>query len=104
MVLPEYKVPSYPKIRRFMRENHEYIPCNPDIPCKLREFGKCYEDIHHEAHPKDEYRTRLEKKFRMNILNKVLMCRAMHDDWHAQGLKPQKPDVATMIEFLRGEL
>ena len=73
-----------------MREHRERFPCNPDIPCRYREEDECFEDIHHEAYPKSEYRTALEKKFRNHVMNKVLTCRALHDDEHAQQLPPKK--------------
>jgi hypothetical protein len=84
------------------REHYDYIPCNPDIPCKYREEDECFEDLHHEAYPKSAYRTELEKKFRNNILNKVMMCRAIHDEEHAQQLPPKKPSVPEMRKFLEG--
>lgn len=85
---------------RGMREHSEYIPCNPNIPCKYREEDECFEDLHHEAYPKSAYRTALEKRFRNHVLNKVFTCRAIHDDMHAQNLPPQKPDAATMRKFM----
>jgi hypothetical protein len=73
-----------------MKEHREYFPCNPEIPCRYREEDECFEDIHHEAYPKSEYRTALEKRFRNHVMNKVLTCRALHDDEHAQNLPPRK--------------
>ena len=73
-----------------MREHSTYIPCSSEIPCRYREEDECFEDLHHEAWPKSEYRTKLEKKFRNHVMNKTVMCRAMHDDEHAQGLPPRK--------------
>jgi hypothetical protein len=73
-----------------MREHSDRIPCVPETPCKLRETIGCREDIHHEAWPKPEYRTALEKKFRNHVMNKVIMCRAMHNEEHAQQLVPKK--------------
>lgn len=85
-----------------VREHSDYIPCNPNTPCKYREEDECFEDIHHEAYPKSAYRTALEKRFRNNVLNKVLICRAVHDDEHAQGLIPKKPSPEDMRRFLDG--
>lgn len=83
-----------------MREHYDYIPCSPVIPCKYREREGCFEDLHHEAHPKSDYRTELEKKFRNWIMNKVVMCRQMHDEEHAQGLIPRKPTHEEIKTFL----
>lgn len=83
-----------------MREYYEHIPCNTEIPCKYREEDECFEDIHHEAHPKSQYRDDLEKRFRESILNKVLTCRAIHDDIHKQDLPPRKPNEEEIREVL----
>lgn len=85
-----------------MREHSERIPCSPDIPCKYREEDECFEDIHHEAYPKSAYRTALEKKFRNHVMNKVLICRAIHDEEHAQGLPPRKPTAEEIRRILDG--
>lgn len=84
------------------REHIERYPCSPEIPCKYREEGRCFEDIHHEAYPKSEYRTALEKKFRNHVMNKVLICRALHDDGHAQNLPPKKASPAEMRSLIEG--
>lgn len=83
-----------------MREFREHIPCDPTIDCKLRETIGCYEDIHHEFHPKSKYRSKLEKAFRSHILNKVLICRALHNDAHATQPEPIKPTVIEMRRLL----
>lgn len=83
-----------------MREHSDRIPCNPDTPCKLRELEQCREDLHHEAYPKSAYRTALEKKFRNHVMNKVVMCRAMHDEEHAQWLVPKKPSPEEMKRLM----
>lgn len=84
------------------KQYRERIPCDVQTPCKYREEDECFEDIHHEAHPKSAYRTQLEKKFREHAMNKVLTCRAVHDDEHAQRLPPIKPTVIEIKEFLHG--
>ena len=81
----------------------ERIPCDPNTPCKLRDTIGCFEDIHHKAYPKSEYRTALEKKFRNHIMNKVLMCRQIHNDIHAQNLPPKKPTPEEMRRLLDDE-
>lgn len=83
-----------------MREHRERYPCNPEIPCRYREEDACFEDIHHEAYPKSLYRTALEKKFRNHVMNKVMTCRALHDDDHAQQFIPQKPKRKEMIKLM----
>jgi len=82
------------------KRHFEEIPCNSETPCKYREEDECFEDIHHEAFPKSAYRDGLEKRFREHVLNKVLICRAVHDDIHAQNLIPQKPSPEQMIQFM----
>lgn len=76
------------------------IPCNPATPCKYRETDSCFEDLHHEAWPRRDYTTPLEKRFRNHVLNKVIICRAIHDDEHAQGLIPVKPTREEMRRFI----
>lgn len=83
-----------------MKEHYEHIPCSEDTPCKLRDIGGCFEDIHHEAHPRSEYRTALEKRFREHVMNKVLMCRAIHNDIHANNLVPVKPNPQEMRKLI----
>ena len=85
-----------------MREHYEYIPCNDATPCKYREEDECFEDLHHEAFPKSAYRTALEKQFRNHVMNKVLMCRAVHDDIHAQRLIPRKAPREEMQKLMEG--
>lgn len=86
-----------------MGEFRERYSCSQEIPCRLRADGLCREDIHHEAYPRTDYRTTLEKKFRNYVLNKVLICRALHDDEHAQHIPPVKPSVASMKRSLEIE-
>jgi len=85
-----------------MRESYEYIPCNAATPCKYREEDECFEDLHHEAFPKSAYRTALEKQFRNHVMNKVVMCRAVHDDIHAQQLLPRKGTREEMQQLMEG--
>lgn len=83
------------------REAYDRIPCSPDIPCRYREEDECFEDLHHEAYPKSAYRTELEKKFRNHVMNKVIMCRAMHDEEHAQWLIPKKASPEEMRRLIQ---
>lgn len=82
-------------------EAHETIPCNPETPCKLRDTTGCFMDRHHEAYPKSEYRTKVEKKFRNHIMNKVVECRTIHNEEHAQNLPPKKPSREEMIRLMK---
>lgn len=82
----------------------EHIPCTPETKCFIRDSGsECFEDIHHEAYYRKNYRTRLEKQFREHVLNKILICRAMHTDEHAQQLVPKKPTIEEMKKLIGGE-
>lgn len=83
-----------------MRQAGEHIPCDPNRECKLRDTIGCFEDLHHEAWPRGAYRTKLEREFRNNVLNKVIICRDLHNDAHATQNPPQKPTVNEMKEFL----
>lgn len=85
-----------------MREHYEEIPCNGSIPCKYREQDECFEDIHHEAFPKSAYRSALERQFRNHLMNKVLICRAIHDEIHAQRLIPRKGSREEMQLLMEG--
>lgn len=78
----------------------ERIPCNPETPCTLRDTTGCFEDEHHEAYLKRDYRTKTEKKFRNHIMNRVMMCRMMHNDEHAQWLIPRKPSPQEMKKLM----
>lgn len=83
-----------------MRQHREYIPCDPERACALRDTIGCSEDLHHEAWPRRAYRTRLERDFRNNVLNKVIICRDLHNETHATTPPPEKPTVKQMREFL----
>ena len=78
----------------------ERIPCDPNAECKLRYTIGCFEDLHHEAYPKSAYRTKLEKKFRQHVMNKVVICRNLHNDGHAQNLPPKKPSPGEMKKLM----
>lgn len=83
-----------------MRQHSDRIPCNPDWECPIRETEGCREDLHHEAYPKSEYRKGVEKRFRDHVMNKVIMCRAMHNEEHAQWLIPKKPSRDEMRQLM----
>ena len=87
-----------------MSEYREFLPCDPERPCRVAEkLGRaaCFEDVHHEAYPRREYRTRLEKAFRESPAVKVLICRALHNEIHATEQPPEKPSAGEMREIIR---
>jgi len=75
----------------------EHIPCDPLYECRVGQFARgCFEDVHHKFWPKREYTTSLEKEFRELDINKVLGCRALHNELHAVEPPPNKPSRETM--------
>lgn len=80
-----------------MSEKIKRVPCDHSWDCPHLEWG-CFEDIHHEYHPKRIYRTKLEKKFRDHVLNKTVMCRRLHDEEHKKP-SPEKPSRDEMLAF-----
>lgn len=83
-----------------MTSYRERIPCDPNRACLVRDNEGCHEDIHHEQYYARWYRTKLERAFRDHILNKVLICRDLHNEKHATEDPPQKPTIKEMQEFL----
>lgn len=80
----------------------EYVPCPPERRenCQVFEAqGECYEDIHHEYWPRRAYRDRVAKKFVRLAINQTVMCRAIHQDIHAEA-PPQKPTRDEMLEAI----
>ena len=83
----------------------EKWPCDPDRRdtdrCPIyRKLGKCFLDVHHKYYPRVWYTRPHERKFRNLEVNKVLACRALHDDFHATNHPPVKPWKERMIEAL----
>lgn len=75
----------------------ERIPCQNQDVCRLRDMPRgCFEDVHHLYYPRRDYTTSIEKRFRQLDENKVLICRALHDDEHALWEVPEKPDLELM--------
>jgi len=81
---------------------------NPQPDCKYS--PRCYADDHHQAFPKNRYRSKLEQKYRR--ASTVHICRREHDEIHAAwallGLIPSKPTPAEMRTYIirvnKGEL
>lgn len=77
----------------------ETIPCpaagTPDCPVYEQE-GECYTDIHHRYWPSSKYKSRVEKEFRQLEVNKVDICRWLHNTIHATEGPPVHPTVEAM--------
>ncbi len=94
-----------------MEKIRDSTGCPPDIcgtdECFVfRTTGECFEDIHHEFHPRREYKTGLERKFREIPEFKTILCRASHQLIHAMIDKrieplPEKPDRVFMLNALQ---
>jgi hypothetical protein len=82
----------------------ERLPCNPDIECKYREAGECKQDTHHLYWPRRNYIDPVAKKFRELVINKVVVCRQIHDDIHATQKPPKKPNRNQMLEALNEQV
>jgi hypothetical protein len=74
-------------------------PCpNANENCKYFDTPEgCFADRHHPDFPKKEYKTPLEKRYR--IARAFYLCRYLHDLVHLEPA-PEKPDVAEMREHL----
>jgi hypothetical protein len=84
----------------------ERVPCpaanTPVCPIYQQE-GECFEDRHHKYWPSDEYSSRTEKQFRQLEVNKVDICRWLHNTIHAVALPPEHPTVAVMRKAIEAE-
>ena len=81
----------------------ERFPCSPEDRENCRVFGlegRCYEDVHHEYWPKSEYKTRIEREFRLLDENKILVCRALHNEIHARRRQSEKPSRNEMLRII----
>lgn len=74
-------------------------PCpNPSEDCKyFNKPGGCFADQHHPDFPKSDYRTSLEKRYRM--ARAFHLCRFLHELIHLEP-QPEKPTVVEMREHL----
>lgn len=84
----------------------ERIPCNKNSQDHCPVFGQegaCYEDIHHKYWPRRDYRTQVERQFRSLDINKVKICRAMHNEIHASRRKSDKPPREGMLRAIKEE-
>lgn len=85
---------------------NEHVPCTASgtefCPIFVQE-GECFEDKHHKYWPSNEYTTRTEKQFRQLEVNKVTICRWLHNTIHAVALPPEQPTVSEMRKAIREE-
>ena len=81
----------------------ERIPCSQQQECRLRDSKLgCREDIHHLFYPARDYRG-IAKAFRELEENKVVMCRAEHEEIHATQPAPEMPSIGIMHEAIQRE-
>lgn len=84
----------------------ERVPCpaaNTTVCPIYQQEGECYEDRHHIYWPSSEYSTRTEKEFRQLEVNKITICRWLHNTIHAVVLPPEHPSVPEMRRTIRDE-
>jgi len=74
------------------------LPCDPEIPCPLREGIGCHEDVHHHYYERATYRKlgTLAMTFRELPENKDRRCRNIHNIDHEVSDPPPVPDEAFM--------
>lgn len=74
------------------------LPCDPEIPCPLREGIGCFEDVHHRQFPAATYKAlgALAVTFRELPENKDRRCRNLHNIEHEVIDPPAVPDEAFM--------
>ena len=76
----------------------ERLPCSNPEDCPLAETDRgCFEDIHHLAYPRYDYKTSVEKRYRDLPENKLRMCRNLHNIEHEVFEAPTKPDREIML-------
>lgn len=84
----------------------ERVPCpaanTEECPVFVKEGG-CYEDEHHKYWPSPNYSSRIEKKFKQLEVNKLTICRWLHNTIHAVVLPPEHPTVTQMREAIDEE-
>ena len=72
--------------------------------CKYFGTDQAIITTHHLYYPACDYKTRVEKEFRNLEVNKIAICRAIHDEIHATETPPDKPDHQFMCEEVREHL
>ena len=77
----------------------ERQPCMNQDSCRLRNSRLgCREDVHHRIFPRREYTRGIAREYRELEENKVLICRADHDEIHATEKPPVRPSYEEMRE------
>lgn len=86
--------------------SEKYVPCSAAnteaCPIFVQE-GECYEDQHHQYWPSPDYSSRTEKQFRQLEVNKLTICRWLHNTIHAVVLPPEHPTTAQMRKAINEE-
>lgn len=84
----------------------ERVPCPAEgtefCPIFVQE-GECFEDKHHKYWPSHDYTSRTEKEFRQLEVNKVTICRWLHNTIHAVALPPEHPTNAEMRKVINAQ-
>lgn len=84
----------------------ENVPCpmanTENCPIFIQE-GECYEDTHHIYWPSPDYASRIEKEFRQLEVNKVTVCRWIHNHLHSITLPPEHPTITEMRRKINEE-
>lgn len=79
----------------------ERQPCSQQQNCRLQDSRMgCREDVHHRIFPRRFYDKGIAKVFRELDENKVLICRALHEEIHATGQPPEMPTAEVMQEAI----
>lgn len=84
----------------------EFVPCPPEMreQCRVSEaIGYCFEDVHHDFFPSCNYKTSVEKQFRELEVNKVVICRAIHNTIHSTQRSVEKPTRDKMLGAIHEE-
>ncbi len=75
----------------------ERIPCSNQQECRLRDSQLgCREDVHHRAFMRRDYSRGIARAYRELEENKVLICRAEHEEIHATQRPPEMPSIEVM--------
>lgn len=61
-----------------------------------------YTDTHHLAFPRPDYNKGILKQWRELPINKLEICRGLHNAIHASGYEPEKPPRAEMAQEIWG--
>lgn len=76
------------------------IECDPEA-CK---YDEPFHDRQHVYHPRKEFKTPEEKRFRNCARFVVHMCRCQHEEWDNAYQPPPKPPRDVILAFNAGHL